>query len=94
MAKIHCPNKQYSGISAGVQFINGVGETTDPYLLSWFRSHGYEVEQYADEGDSEFNNMTVEELKAYAEDKGIDIGQSTSQKGILKKIFEAEKETK
>ena len=30
--------------------------------------------------------MTVEELTAFAKDKGIDIGQATSQEGILKKI--------
>lgn len=30
--------------------------------------------------------MTVEELTAFAKDKGIDIGQATSQEGIIKKI--------
>ncbi len=33
--------------------------------------------------------MTAEELKAYAEEHGIDIGKATSQDGILKKIEEA-----
>lgn len=36
--------------------------------------------------DVDINNMNVDELKAYAEMKGIDIGMSTSQKGILAKI--------
>lgn len=49
------------------------------------------VKESADENTSELANLSVEELKAYAEEKGIDIGQSTSQKGILKKIQEAEK---
>lgn len=40
--------------------------------------------------EKSLGEMTVDELKAYAEEKGIDIGQSTSQKGILKKILEAE----
>lgn len=40
--------------------------------------------------EKSLEEMTVDELKAYAEEKGIDIGQSTSQKGILKKILEAE----
>lgn len=35
-------------------------------------------------------DMTVEELTAYAAEKGIDIGKSTSQEGIIKKIKEAE----
>ena len=50
-----------------------------------------QVKESADENTSELANLSVEELKAYAEEKGIDIGQSTSQKGILKKIQEAEK---
>ena len=49
------------------------------------------VKESADENTSELANLSVEELKAYAKEKGIDIGQSTSQKGILKKIQEAEK---
>jgi len=36
--------------------------------------------------------MTAEELKAYAEENGIDIGKATSQEGILKKIQEATEE--
>ena len=49
------------------------------------------VKESADENTSELASLSLEELKAYAEEKGIDIGQSTSQKGILKKIQEAEK---
>lgn len=49
------------------------------------------VKESADENTSELANLSLEELKVYAEEKGIDIGQSTSQKGILKKIQEAEK---
>jgi len=45
------------------------------------------------DNDSEkksLKDMTVDELKLYAEEKGIDLGNSTSQKGILKKIQDAE----
>lgn len=94
MAKIYAPNKQYTGISASVGFAKGVGETSDPDLIKWFKDHGYEVE----EGDKEetesgddLKGMSVEELKAYATEKGIDIGNSTSQNGILKKIQDAQK---
>lgn len=93
MAKIYAPNKQYVGVSAGVPFINGVGECTNPYLLDWFRSRGYEVEEPEDGGNDdvvELENMTIEELQAYAEEKEIDLGKATSQEGILKKILEAE----
>lgn len=43
MAKIYARNKQYSGISASVPFINGVGSTEDQHLIDWFREHGYKV---------------------------------------------------
>lgn len=36
------------------------------------------------------DQMGVEELKAYAEEKGIDIGKATSQAGILEKIKDVE----
>ena len=45
MAKIYAPNKEYTGISASVPFMNGVGETDKPELLEWFKARGYEVEE-------------------------------------------------
>jgi hypothetical protein len=36
--------------------------------------------------EDELSNMSVDDLKAYAETNKIDIGQATSQDGILKKI--------
>ena len=47
MAKIYAPNKQYTGISAGVPFAAGVGESNNPVRLAWFREHGYEVKEEA-----------------------------------------------
>nr|DAW60014.1 MAG TPA: hypothetical protein [Caudoviricetes sp.] len=54
MAKILTPNKDYSGISASVPFINGVGYTDDEDLINWFEEHGYEVE------NTEVENTEVE----------------------------------
>ena len=45
MSKILAPNKSYTGISASVRFVNGIGETGRPELISWFKAHGYEVEE-------------------------------------------------
>lgn len=39
----------------------------------------------------ELSGMTLEELKAYAEAHNIDLGQATSQDGILKKIRAVQK---
>lgn len=45
MAKIKSPNEQYTGISAGVSFVNGVGECDDPERLKWFDRSGYSVDE-------------------------------------------------
>ncbi len=45
MAKIYAPNKKYTGMSAGVSFCNGEGETDTPRIIEWFKSHGYRVEE-------------------------------------------------
>jgi len=79
MAKVICPNKQYSGISASVTFVNGVGETDNPSLIQWFKDKGYKVEEPAfedEKGQEEeavnLQELKVEELKALAEEKGIE----------------------
>ena len=88
MAKIIAPNKQYTGVSASVPFVNGVGQTDNKNLISWFETHGYSVvEEDANKGHSvNIDDMTVEELVAYAGEKNIDIGKATSQSGIIEKI--------
>ncbi len=43
-------------------------------------------------GDSGLENMSVEELTAYASEKKINIGKATTRDGILGKIREAEKQ--
>ena len=98
MAKIYAPNKQYDGISASVAFAKGVGETDNPTLLDWFRGHGYTVEEPQEEKklDSpkepgKFDGMDADQLKVYAAEHSIEIGNSTSVNGILKKITDAEK---
>jgi hypothetical protein len=48
MAQIIAPNKNYNGESASVTFIKGVGETSDAYLIEWFRTHGYTVTEDED----------------------------------------------
>lgn len=45
MSKIYAPNKQYTGVSAGVPFSAGVAECANPTRLYWFREHGYRVEE-------------------------------------------------
>lgn len=91
MAKIVAPNKQYTGISASVYFCNGIGETTNEDLISWFKEHGYSViEEDVEKKDRNIDEMSVEELIAYANEHNIDIGKATTQSGIIEKIKTAE----
>jgi hypothetical protein len=89
MAKVYAPNKQYTGVSAGVTFINGIGETSDPHLLEWFREHGYTVEDEPLVEPKPLEKMTVAELKEYAEQHGINLGDSTKKDDILAVILAA-----
>lgn len=41
--------------------------------------------------DNPFEGMSIAELKAYAEERNIDIGKATTEEGIIKKIEEAQK---
>lgn len=83
VAKIHAPNKNYNGLSASVMFVNGIGECSDPYLISWFKKKGYRVEE-----ELNLDKMTVLELKEYAEANGIDLGGLTKKAEILEKLKE------
>ncbi|MFT8313180.1 MAG: hypothetical protein ABF633_02875 [Clostridium sp.] len=85
MFKISSPNKDYTGVSASVAFSNGVGLTGRKELIPWFKDHKYEVEEIKDDVKS-VDDMTVDELKAYAEGKGIELTGLTKKDDILKKI--------
>ena len=50
-----------------------------------------EQKEAVSDTQKELKDMSVEELTAYAKKKEINIGQATTQAGILKKIQEAEK---
>lgn len=42
--KIYAPVKDFNGLRNNVRFVNGVGETDNPNVLAWFKSHGYKIE--------------------------------------------------
>lgn len=72
MAKILTPNKDYSGISASVPFINGVGYTDDEDLIAWFEEHGYGVE---------VENTEVENTEVENKPKGKSKPKSSAKAG-------------
>ncbi len=85
MAKIYSNNKEFNGISASVNFVNGVGVTDDPYLISWFKEHGYTVEIEIKPEDIE--NMTYKELTEYAKERGFN-GIGYKKPELIKALLE------
>ena len=43
MPKVRTKVDGYTGVRAGVSFVDGVGETDDPAALAYFRRKGYTV---------------------------------------------------
>lgn len=97
MHKITTPVKGFSGDVGGLQFTNGHAETDDPNLVSYFRRHGYTVEdgqgKQDEVGDEKtLDDMKVDELKAYADGHNIDLGEATKKADILAVIQAASQE--
>ena len=65
------------------RFVKGVFETNDEALASKLKDLGHTVEGEADA-------KPVDELKAYAAEHNIDLGEAKNKADILKTIQEAE----
>ena len=63
MAKILAPNKDYNGVSASVNFENGIGETDDADLITWFKENGYKVEKPAPKAETKPKTAPKAETK-------------------------------
>lgn len=97
MSKILAPNKSYTGVSASVSFVNGVGETDKPELINWFKEHSYTVEDEKQENDQgegdaghkELEDMTKAELEKMADTYFIAHNSKTTKEELIKLINEA-----
>lgn len=92
MAIIQTPNKEYTGVSASVFFVNGQGETDDPKLIEWFKEKGYTViENEKPEDDKQnFSELTNAELKALLDEKGIEYNARSNKETLLKLLNDVE----
>lgn len=82
--KIYAPVRDFNGLRNNVRFVNGVGETDNMVVVSWFQSHGYWIEdenhiekcedslripqEKCDEPD--FDSMTPIELREWMRENG------------------------
>lgn len=70
MAKIYCKNKEFNGMSASVNFVDGIGVCEDTYLVSWFQENGYTVVEEKRE-PSVYDSMNYKELTELAKERGF-----------------------
>lgn len=68
---ITAPVKGFKGLVAGVQFVDGVGETTDANALNYFRRHGYTIGD-GKSGSAATAEPTVDQLKEILAERGLD----------------------
>lgn len=59
--KIYAPIKHATGVWCSVHFRNGVGETDNPHLIEWFKSHGYKVEEVKVTDEVQLNHFLESE---------------------------------
>lgn len=85
VAIIKAPNKDYTGISAGVSFVKGEGKTDDKWKIEWFKRKGYEIVEVDPPVDEE-----LESLKEKAKQLNIKGYSNMKKETLLKKIEEAE----
>ena len=92
MAVIKSPNQEYTGTSAGVAFVNGVGNTDNENLIEWFRDRGYGVEIDAEVSTEEdLEEKEIDDMEKMGE-KEIDDMEKMGEKD--EKEIEKAKKTK
>jgi hypothetical protein len=101
MARIVAPVEGYTGLVVGVPFVGGAATTSDPGALAYFRRHGYQVDTGAASAPVEAPapaavvpvlpaKPKVEDLRAYAEAKGIDLTGLSRKADLVAAIAAAE----
>lgn len=89
---IKAPVEDFTGLVAGVHFVDGVGKTDDEAAIAYFERQGYGVgEEPAEQpgnpdakypsGDPS-DKWKKDELLAFAADRGIDIGAAKTKDEI------------
>ena len=89
MAKIYC-NKEFNGISASVNFVNGVGDSNIPHLISWFQENGYTIVEDKREA-SIYDSMAYKELTELARECGFN-GIGLKKENLIKALILWDKE--
>ena len=94
MYKISLP-VDMNEVRYGIRFVRGVGVTADDRIAQLLHEKGFNVEEIQFEAPVQetpeqkaVTDMTVPELKAYAKENGIDLGEAKLKDEILCAIIQ------
>lgn len=79
MAKVYTPLQGYNGISASVEFVNGVGETDNENLLEWFEEKGYTVEREKPKRAKKDKEVTEETSEETSEGASEEVAEGVAE---------------
>ncbi len=82
-------DRKFTGVYMSVAFAAGVGETDNDYLAGRFQEKGLTVET-GSTASKPVSKMTVDELKAYAAEKGIVLPENGKKTDFIAAIESAE----
>lgn len=87
----------FSGARYGIAFMRSVGKTDDDRIAAMMRRKGFQVEPEEpkefvepvepEEPGKSVSDMTLEELKAYAAARGVDLAGKTKKADILAAVL-------
>lgn len=80
---VEAPVKDFCGVgAAGIHFAYGKAEVNEGWVLDWYKEHGYKVTAKG----VDIDKRKLDDLKAYAADKGIELGEAKTKAEILEVI--------
>lgn len=92
VATIKTPVEGFTGTVVGVDFKDGVGETDSVPALEYFERQGYsfEIPDAPTPKGTPSKSWKVDELKAFAETHGLDLGDAKTKDEILEALAPAQ----
>jgi len=82
-------DNKYTGEYGPVMFVEGVAKVKDNWIATWFEGRGFIVSKI-DNTNIDLNDLTIEQLKEVAIEKGIEIPSKAKKDEIITMIEDAE----
>lgn len=82
-------DNNYTGEYGPVIFVEGVAKVKDSWIATWFEGRGFIVSKI-DNADIDLRDLTIEQLKEVAIEKGIEIPSKAKKDEIITMLEDAE----